>query len=169
MTGRLPRCSGHESPGQPGELLPPRRRRGVPIASEERLVLVVGHVLDGQDHVAPQKPADVGRVAALEEPARRPDPQRPQPDLDEAAHVGLELGPVADGVDDVERGPLQLGQGGDGRFGRAPGRPGPVTTSQPASSYTRCSACDMICGNGSSAPKAAWNRARTMSMCACTG
>ncbi len=37
--GRLPRCSQHESPGRVRGPIPPQRRRSVPIAYENRLVV----------------------------------------------------------------------------------------------------------------------------------
>src|SRR6476659_7523472 len=39
MTGRLPRCSQHESPWRVRGPIPPQQRRSVPIAHEDRLVV----------------------------------------------------------------------------------------------------------------------------------
>jgi hypothetical protein len=39
MTGRLPRRSHQEAPGEPGGPIPPQRRRSEPIAKEDRLVV----------------------------------------------------------------------------------------------------------------------------------
>ena len=89
---------------------------------QERLVLVVGDVLEAEHHVAAQQPGDVGGMAALEEPPGRADAQRPQPHVHEAAHVGLEFPAVPDLPDDLKGGPLELRERGHGRPGRGAGQ-----------------------------------------------
>ncbi len=54
-------------------------------------------------------------MPAFEEPPGRPGAQRPQPDIDEPADVGLQFRPVPDVLNHLERRRLQLGQGGHGR------------------------------------------------------
>ncbi|GAA3127017.1 hypothetical protein GCM10020001_055310 [Nonomuraea salmonea] len=82
-------------------------------AHEERLVLVVGDVLDGEHDVAFEQAADVGGVAALEETPCGADAQGAQPQRDEALDVGLHLAAVADLLDDVHGVLLELFEGGD--------------------------------------------------------
>src|SRR5258708_10454000 len=90
-------------------------------ADQESLVLVVGDILDGEHSVPLEQFRDVSGVAAFEEPAGRPGPQRAQPDVHESPDIRLELRAVADIGDHLKRGSLQLRQGGNG--GRHDGSP----------------------------------------------
>src|SRR5260221_3105294 len=83
-------------------------------ADQESLVLVVGDILDGEHSVPLEQFRDVSWVAAFEEPAGRPGPQRAQPDVHESPDIRLELRAVAAIVDHLKRGSLQLRQGGNG-------------------------------------------------------
>ena len=81
-------------------------------AHQERLVPVIAGVLDLEHHVAVQQRREVQRVTALEEPAGGAQPQAGDPDRDEAADVVGDLPAVADLVDDLQRGGLQVLQRG---------------------------------------------------------
>ena len=91
-------------------------------AHEEGLVLVVGDVFEAEHHVAAQQPGDVGGMAAFEEPPGRADPQRAQPHVHEAAHVGLEFAAVPDLPDNLQGGPLELRERGHGGLGQRAGQ-----------------------------------------------
>jgi hypothetical protein len=80
-------------------------------AHEERLVAVIAHVLDLEHGVGSQQSAEVELVAALEEPAGGAQPQAGKPHLDEAEHVVGDPLAVADVSHDLNRGPLEVGQG----------------------------------------------------------
>src|SRR5260221_9792161 len=98
-------------------------------ADQESLVLVVGDILDGEHSVPLEQFRDVSGVAAFEEPAGRPGPQRAQPDVHESPDIRLELRAVADIGDHLKRGSLQLRQGGNGGGPPAPRPPRPPARS----------------------------------------
>src|SRR5260221_2336834 len=83
-------------------------------ADQESLVLVVGDILNGEHSVPLEQFRDVRGVAAFEEPAGRPGPERAQPDVHESPDIRLQLRAIADIGDHLKRGRLQLRQGGNG-------------------------------------------------------
>ena len=115
-------------PTQPGRRRPSRGSAG-PVARPEAQVLGQPHeqrtgnerpvlagtdVVDGEHDVAAEKSPDVGRMTAVQKPARRPVQQGAEPGVGQAAQPGPGSPVVirpADHLDDLG---VQLAQGRDG-------------------------------------------------------
>jgi hypothetical protein len=84
-------------------------------AHQESLVLLVGHVLERDDHVPPEQLAEVRRMTALEEPSGRAAPQGAEPDLDERPDI--DQGPSSETQvgGHIEGSALEVAQGGNAR------------------------------------------------------